>query len=363
MIAEAEGLHEMPFAPRHRTAAYAARMLVSIAVVLAAAGTASTDTAAVVSADAAEGLIVTSVDRAQSPGSTSAPPRDVLVVRLTNPTRVARQDAALLLFRDHDRNGRYDAEADQLLLRHALRTPIAPGAGGVEVVPLERAVAERADGALIVARAERTDGSARVSTGSEHAPAPAVACCMRRDLTALALDEQALSIAARVENQTRLSSTWTIEAGHVAAGGGGGLVLLHREDEAFDVEIRVMFPRGAYNDAGIVFGFRDPRHWYQLRIDEQRMRLMRLHGDRLDTLASGAVDIKPGRWYALRVQVRKLSAAGFVDDRQALAFDGPIGTRGAVGVMQDHVQVRYASIVHTPHRPAADRPREPTAKP
>jgi hypothetical protein len=55
----------------------------------------------------------------------------------------------------------------------------------------------------------------------------------------------------------------------------------------------------------------------------------------------------------LRAEVRKLRITGFVDHREVLAFDGPLDTRGALGVMQDGgVRVRYSSIVHTPHRAA-----------
>jgi hypothetical protein len=263
-----------------------------------------------------------------------------VVVEVTNPgQRAIPPDAALIAFNDRNRNGAHDPPNEEIVGQRTLATQVAPG--GRMSVPLALSIPAN-PWSICVAGYGGGDRA--------HGPTPAVGRCLSDEPTVLAerFDGRSLSAFVQVPNQVGQTARWIERSGYLEASGGGGVVASEVAARTLEIEVMLMFPDGASNDAGVVFGVQGAVGWQQLRVDGERMRIIAFVNGRLSTLASEPIRLTGRRWYRLKLRVRRDLVEGFLDGAPVIAKRGWFAVSGGFGLMQDGVRVRYDDFIVVP---------------
>jgi hypothetical protein len=299
-----------------------------------------------VSATSRPHLAIVFVDRGRRMPAVRGPARsDVFVVGMVNAGDVSTgAGTAVIVFDDRNASGAFEERVDHLLGEHVVSEALSPGATATLLVSSNELPADW--------RKARVSAVTRAAPSLEQGEAAGKASlcnCQESSYFVNDFDGEAFSALAPQPNQTGQNTRWRETNGYLEADGGGGVTMAEMTADDFSVEVKVQFPNGATNDAGVVFGLRGAYNWHQLRVDGRRARLMSfVRGERMVTHVSSEIALRPGWWYTLKAEVRAGGVEGYIDGFKVLTHRGRLATRGAIGVMQDEVRVRYDDLVISP---------------
>lgn len=114
----------------------------------------------------------------------------------------------------------------------------------------------------------------------------------------------------------------------------------------YRAEIKLRFPAGHGNDAGLVFRARNPADFFSLRIQPGLVRLMRFMNGNFVALRSGNINVlsHPDRYHTIRADVAGRWVRTYLNNELIFEYDGLDWETGAVGIEQDGVLVHYDDL-------------------
>lgn len=115
----------------------------------------------------------------------------------------------------------------------------------------------------------------------------------------------------------------------------------------YSAEIKLRFPQGIGNDAGLVFRARNPNDWYSVRMQSGLQRLMKFFGGgNFQVLRQSALPLlnDPSRPHTLKVDVAGQWMRAYLNGQFLFEHEGLEWEAGAVGTEQDGVLVHYDDL-------------------
>jgi hypothetical protein len=256
---------------------------------------------------------------------------------------VTQTDTGLTVFEDRDRDGRFDPALDAVLGSATLAPGIGVGEAPV-TVPVSGAVSFR-------------DGVQHAVVDPEHAVAES-----NEDNNTTGFESCESARLPFIDNFDdgdaegwqplvgRGATPATVIGGEYVRPANGASYVGSTGWTDYRAEIKLRFPAGHGNDAGLVFRARNPQDFFSLRIQSGLVRLMRFMNGAFAELRRGPITLlsHPDRYHTIRADVAGRWVRTYLNNELIFEYDGLDWENGAVGTEQDGVLVHYDDLRVTP---------------
>jgi hypothetical protein len=121
----------------------------------------------------------------------------------------------------------------------------------------------------------------------------------------------------------------------------------------YTAEIKVKFPNGAANDAGLAFRVKGADQWYGLSVQSNSLNLVQYNQGTFTILQQASVQlpVDPTLFHSLKVEVVGTTVKGYLNGNLLINFTGLAWLQGSVGTQQDNVTALYDDLTVTSYAP------------
>jgi hypothetical protein len=246
--------------------------------------------------------------------------------------------ANVVAFEDRNANGTFERGVDLVLGETALDTPLLPNQGKAVELLLAGVVQFRDNLIRVMVDSERTIPET-VETDNIGICSCSVGLPLLDDFS-----DGDTSNWQPVVNHVGSFGVWIEKDGVYESNQGGASFFGDPLWKDYDVQIRVNFPDGASNDAGLLFRVKDEQNWYQLRIKDSHVRLLELIDGNWSAVVDKPMTVQGNRWYVLKAEVRGKKVRGLIDGQPVFEYDNLLIDQGRVGMEQDGVRVQFDDL-------------------
>lgn len=246
--------------------------------------------------------------------------------------------AHVVAFEDRNANGTFERGVDLVLGETVLDTKLLPNQGKAVELLLTGVVQFRDNLIHVMVDSERTIPET-VETDNVGICSCSTGLPLLDDFS-----DGDTSNWQPVVNHVGALGTWIEKDGVYESNQGGASFFGDALWKDYDVQIRVNFPDGASNDAGLLFRVKDEKNWYQLRIKDSHVRLLEFIDGNWSAVIEKPMTVQGNRWYVLKVEVRGKKVRGLIDGQPVFEYDNLLIEQGRVGVEQDGVRVQFDDL-------------------
>ncbi len=246
--------------------------------------------------------------------------------------------AKVVAFEDRNANGTFERGLDLVLGEATLDTTLLPNQGKAVELLLAGVVLFRDNLIHVMVDSERTIPET-VETDNIGICSCSTGLPLLDDFS-----DGDTSNWQPVVNHVGALGVWTEKDGVYESNQGGASFFGDPLWKDYDVQIRVNFPDGASNDAGLLFRVKDEKNWYQLRIKDSHVRLLEFIDGSWSAVVEKPMTVEGNRWYVLKAEVRGKKVRGLIDGQPVFEYDNLLIDQGHVGVEQDGVRVQFDDL-------------------
>ncbi|MFN0317839.1 MAG: FG-GAP-like repeat-containing protein, partial [Burkholderiales bacterium] len=142
------------------------------------------------------------------------------------------------------------------------------------------------------------------------------------------------------------STPGSVSNGEYVRSGSGASYVGDTAWTDYTVKIRMRFPSGATNSAGLVLRARSASEWYSVRIKTGQIQLVKSASGSIQVVQQASVSLStdPQFWHALNLEVVGNTLRAYLNGKLSIDYTGLAWSNGAVGTEQDAVLAHYDDL-------------------